>query len=88
MLLNEIIFRLFALMRPLLWYYHRCGGFLRVARFRAALIQREIDQAPVLLAPDHRPQQAQPSLVLVVLVFFIFPPAASAPAGLRIRAPP
>jgi hypothetical protein len=178
MLLNEIIFRLFALMRPLLWYYHRLGRMLeiailqlkdddyclwlhdtpaarawfegvlvdgercleiaiayrvreilglampvrklgiggfhrihhptslirlaarfdrlvaryndieRLARLRAARIQREIDQAPVLLAPDHRPQPAPPSLVVLVLVFFVFPCATPAPAGRRIRAPP
>ena len=29
--LTEIIFRMFAWMRPLLWYYHRLGGFLRDA---------------------------------------------------------
>jgi hypothetical protein len=31
MSLNEIIFRLFALVRPLLWYYHRLGRLLEVA---------------------------------------------------------
>ena len=31
MSLTEIIFRLFAWARPLLWYYHRLGYFLRVA---------------------------------------------------------
>jgi hypothetical protein len=182
MLLNEIVYRLFALMRPLLWYYHRCGRMLeiailhlkdddyclwyclwlhdtpaarawfegvlvdgercleiaiayrvreilglampirklgiggfhrlhsptslirlaerfdrlvarynaieRLAQLRAARIQREIDAAPVLLVPDHRPEQVQPSLVVLVLVFFVFPRAAPAPAGRRIRAPP
>ena len=29
--LTEIIFRLFAWARPLLWYYHRLGNFLRAA---------------------------------------------------------
>ena len=29
--LSEIIFRLFAWVRPLLWYYHRLGHFLDVA---------------------------------------------------------
>ena len=31
MSLSEIIFRLFAWARPLLWYYHRLGYFLRIA---------------------------------------------------------
>jgi hypothetical protein len=64
----------------------RYNDIERLAQLRAARIQREIDAAPVLLVPDHRPEQPLPSLE--VLVFFVFPRAAPASAGLRIRAPP
>jgi hypothetical protein len=66
----------------------RYNDIERLAQLRAARLQREIDAAPVLLAPDHRPEQAPPSLVVLVLVFSVFPRATSAPAGRRIRAPP
>jgi hypothetical protein len=182
MSLTEIIFRLFAWVRPLLWYYHRLGHFLdvailclrdddyclwlfdnpearagfesklvdaercleiaiayrvreilglpmpatprmgiggfhrlhsptslvrlaarldrlvdrynaieRLAQLRAARLKREAEAAPVLLVADHRPQQAEPSLMLIALS--PVSPASSLvfitlAAGLRIRGPP
>ena len=181
--LTGIIYRLFAWVRPLLWYYHRLGWFLRVAiacfeddawclrlfdnpaararvegmladaehcldiaiglrarellglpaipeprpglrqrarihtppsllrlaarldrlidrhnaierlaRLRAQRLRREAADAPVMLEADHRPQDAEPSLLMMVVLSPLSPATSyvlpTATAGLHIRAPP
>ena len=183
MSLTEIIFRLFAWVRPLLWYYHRLGHFLdvailclrhddyclwlfdnpkaragfesklvdaercleiaiawrvreilglpmpattrmgiggfhrlhsptslvrlaarldrlvdrynaieRLAQLRAARIKREMEQAPVLLVADHRPQDVQPSLMMIAVLSPLSLASSlvltTLTAGLHIRGPP
>ena len=181
--LTGIIYRLFAWVRPLLWYYHRLGWFLRVAiacfeddawclrlfdnpaararvegmladaehcldiaiglracellglpaipeprpglrqrarihtppsllrlaarldrlidrhnaierlaQLRAERLCREIDAAPVRLVPDHRPPQAEPSMLMVIALSPLSPATSygftAVTAGLHIRGPP
>ncbi len=76
----------------------RYNDIERLAQLRAARLKREMEAAPVLLIPDHRPWDARrpalsPSPFFQIFrrrrfsVFFMRA-AASAPASQRIRAPP